>query len=86
MNLAENFRDRQIPADVLYLDIHYMDAYKVFTWHLERFAQAREMLAALKKKGFKVVVIIDPGVKIEKGYSVMEEGIREDVIFKIPRW
>lgn len=84
LNLAENFRDRQIPADVLYLDIHYMDAYKVFTWHPERFAQAREMLAALKKKGFKVVVIIDPGVKIEKGYSVMEEGIKEDVFVKYP--
>ncbi len=84
LNLAQNFRDRKIPADVLYLDIHYMDAYKVFTWHPERFSKAKEMLADLKKQGFKVVVIIDPGIKIEDGYSVMEDGIKEDVFLKYP--
>jgi alpha-glucosidase len=84
LSLAQNFRDRKIPADVLYLDIHYMDAYKVFTWHPERFAKAKEMLAKLKEQGFKVVVIIDPGVKIEKGYNVMEEGLKKDVFLKYP--
>ncbi len=84
LNMALNFRERKIPADVLYLDIHYMDAYKVFTWHPERFAKAKQMLAKLKEQGFKVVVIVDPGVKIEKGYHVMEEGLKEDIFLKYP--
>jgi len=33
LNLARTFREKQIPCDVIYLDIHYMDEYKIFTWN-----------------------------------------------------
>lgn len=84
MSLAQNFRDREIPADVLYLDIHYMDAYKVFTWHPERFKNIRESLQLLKDQGFRVVIIVDPGIKLEDGYTVMEDGLSKDVFLKYP--
>ena len=29
LNVARTFREKQIPLDVIYLDIHYMDAYKI---------------------------------------------------------
>jgi alpha-glucosidase len=74
-DLAANFRTRNIPADVIYFDIHYMDAYKVFTWHPERFAQPKKMLSDLRAQGFKVITIIDPGIKVEQGYSVYDEGV-----------
>lgn len=75
MEVAATFRAKQIPCDVLHLDIEYMDDYKVFTWHQERFANFAAGVAKLKAMGFKIVTIIDPGVKKEKGYAVYDEGL-----------
>ncbi|MCB9233055.1 MAG: glycoside hydrolase family 31 protein [Bacteroidia bacterium] len=84
LTIARTFREKDIPADVIYLDIHYMDAYKVFTFHPERFSQPAEMVAELEKMGFKVVVIIDPGIKVEPGYAPYEEGKKQDLFLKYP--
>lgn len=74
LSVAAEMRRHELPCDVLYLDIDYMDAYKVFTVDPGRFKDFREMLAKLAAMGFAVVVIIDPGVKVEEGYPVYEEG------------
>jgi alpha-glucosidase len=84
VNVARTFRQKKIPADVIYLDIHYMDAYKVFTWHPERFSQPRKLLSTLKDMGFHTTVIIDPGIKVEKGYHVYEEGLKNNMFIKYP--
>jgi alpha-glucosidase len=84
LSLAKTFRDKKIPADVIYLDVHYMDAYKVFTWNSERFPEPKKMLDELKAMGFHTVVIIDPGIKVEKGYSPYEEGVKNNYFVKYP--
>lgn len=84
LNIAQTFRKKKIPADVIYLDIHYMDAYKVFTWHPERFSQPEKLLGNLKELGFHTTVIIDPGIKVEKGYHAYEDGLKNDVFIKYP--
>ncbi|MBK8444561.1 MAG: DUF4968 domain-containing protein [Sphingobacteriales bacterium] len=84
LTLAQTFRDKQIPADVLYCDIHYMDAYKVFTWHQQYFPQPKKMIAALRKQGFHLTLILDPGIKTEEGYEPYESGLQEDVFIKYP--
>lgn len=76
--VADTFREKDIPCDVIYLDIEYMDKYKVFTWDHERFPNEKRTLENLKNQGFKVVTIIDPGVKKEKGYFVYDEGIKNN--------
>ena len=76
--VAKGMRDNDIPCDVLYCDIDYMDNFKVFTWGEEQYPRHKEMLTELKEQGFKVVTIIDPGVKKEPGYSVYEQGLRSD--------
>jgi alpha-glucosidase len=73
--IAEHFRKRDIPCDVIYLDIDYMDGYRVFTWNNETFPNPQELIAELAKQGFKVVTIIDPGVKKDRGYAIYEEGL-----------
>lgn len=78
MELAENFRNKDIPCDVLYLDIDYMDGYRVFTWDKEKFEDPKLMMKKLKEMGFKIVTIIDPGVKKDKGYGIYEEGIKNN--------
>lgn len=83
-SLADNFRQRRIPADVLYFDIHYMDRYKVFTWDQTRFPDAKGLHDRLSEQGFKTVIIVDPGVKIEDSYPVYQLAKSEDVAIKYP--
>lgn len=84
LNVARTFREKQIPADVIYLDIHYMQDYKVFTFDEDRFPNPKKLTADLEKDGFKTVVIVDPGVKREKGYEPCEDGVKNDVFVKYP--
>lgn len=77
LDLAGQFRNLGIPCDCIHLDIDYMEAYKVFTFSEERFPDIKGMISELSEEGFKFVTIIDPGVKIEKGYNIYEEGIKE---------
>lgn len=74
--IANNFREKDVPCDVIHLDIDYMDNFKVFTWDKERFPDEKKTLKEIKDKGFKTVTIIDPGVKKEKSYSIYEEGLK----------
>ncbi|MBM3168295.1 MAG: glycoside hydrolase family 31 protein [Bacteroidetes bacterium] len=83
-SVAKTFRDKHIPADVIYLDIHHMEAYKVFTFDGEKFPNPKAMISRLKEKGFKVVVILDPGIKVEKGYLPYEEGVAQHLFVTYP--
>ncbi len=83
--IAGNLRKHNIPCDVLYLDIAYMDAYKVFTVHQERFKDFKVLLKQLREMGFVVVVIINPGIKVEEGYRVYEEGRDRGYFVKTPQ-
>jgi len=84
LNLARTFRDKEIPADTIVFDIHYMDQYKIFTWSGDSFSDPRSLLRNLGAMGFHVVVMCDPGIKVEEGYSTYENGIKADVFLKYP--
>jgi alpha-glucosidase len=84
MTVARNFRSRNIPCDVLYLDIHYMDGYKVFTSDKTRFPDLKKMCEELNEMGFRVIPIQDPGVKTEKGYDPYEDGRANNVFVRYP--
>jgi alpha-glucosidase len=82
--LAHEFRQRQLPCDAFYFDIDYMDDYRVFTWDREHFPLLPNLLADLAEQGFKSVAILDPGIRVDPGYSVYDEGQRDDVFLKYP--
>lgn len=77
LDIARTMRAKLIPCDVLYLDIHYMEEYKVFTWDPVRFPDPQAMLAELAEMGFHVVPIVDPGVKRDPKYPVYREGVEQ---------
>lgn len=77
--LADRFERHRFPADGLFLDIDYMDGYRVFTVDDRHLPQPTETVTALKKRGFRVVPILDPGVKREEGYAVYDSGLAENV-------
>lgn len=70
-------RSRQIPLDAVYMDIDYMERFKDFTVDGEKFPDFAEFVSEMKAQGVHLVPIIDAGVKIEEGYPVYEEGMRE---------
>ncbi|NHC34166.1 glycoside hydrolase family 31 protein [Scytonema millei] len=78
--LAQEFRRRRIPCDVIHLDIDYMRGYRVFTWSPQRFPHPEKLLRELAEDGFKTITIIDPGVKYEPeaNYHVFDQGIDKD--------
>ncbi|RYE20188.1 MAG: DUF4968 domain-containing protein [Sphingobacteriales bacterium] len=78
LSIANKFRERNIPADVIYCDIDYMDNYKIFTWNKETFPDPKGMIDQLKAIDFKVVAIVDPGIKIEEGYKQYDEGVQKN--------
>jgi alpha-glucosidase len=80
--IASGFRERDIPCDVIYLDIHYMDGYRVFTWNEDRFPDPQGLISDLSKQGFRVVTIVDPGVKVDENYSIYTEGRARDLYCK----
>jgi len=84
LGIAKKFRDKQIPADVMYCDIDYMDGFKIFTWNKETFPDPKGMIDELKEMGFKLVTIVDPGIKIEDGYQQYDEGIANNYFATYP--
>ncbi|MFD1039752.1 glycoside hydrolase family 31 protein [Virgibacillus byunsanensis] len=80
--LAQNFVEREIPVDVIHLDIHYMNGYRVFTFDKEKFPNPEKMIADLRDMGIRIVPIVDPGVKRDPEYSIYQEGIRQDQFCK----
>lgn len=84
LEVAKEFRKRQLPCDVIHLDIHYMDDYRCFTWNPRHFPTPSRMLDQLHGQGFKAVAIIDPGIKVDKSYSVCREGLARNAFVKYP--
>lgn len=73
--LADQLRDHEIPCDAIWVDIHYMDAYKVFTFDPEGFPDPAGTNDYLHERGFRSVWILDPAVKVEPGYEVYEQAV-----------
>ncbi len=73
--IADEFRARSIPCDVIWVDIDYMDEFRIFTFEPEGFSDPSGLNDYLHGQGFRSVWILDPGVKVEPGYSVYEEGL-----------
>lgn len=73
--VAARFRAERIPCDAIYLDIDYMDGYRDFTFNPTTFPDPQGLIAELRAQGFRVVPIIDPGIKIDPNFPVYQAGM-----------
>ncbi|MGH2515403.1 MAG: TIM-barrel domain-containing protein, partial [Ktedonobacterales bacterium] len=76
--VAAQLRAARIPCDSLWLDIDYMDGYRVFTVSPRRFPDFAGTLRDLSEQGFKVVTILDPGVKADPTDETFTEDAARD--------
>ncbi len=75
LHLDAEFEKYKIPCDSLWLDLDYMNGFRIFDTSKEMFPHgAAETASLLAKNGRRIVPILDPGVKFESGYSVYEDG------------
>src|SRR5690606_5908984 len=82
--IAKKLRKLKIPCDAIYLDIDYMDGFRCFTWDAKLFPHPKKLIQKLDKQGFKTVVMIDPGLKIDKNYPIWKDGKDNDLYCKTP--
>ncbi len=82
--IANGFRSRSIPCDVLYLDIDYMEGYRIFTWNQKNFPNPKKMISDLSHEGFRIAVIVDPGIKADTTYHAYTSGLAGDHFLKYP--
>ncbi len=78
-DLAAELRARRIPCDAIHLDIHHMKEYQALTWDRTRFPDPPGMISRLEEQGFKVVTIIDPGIKVNPDNYVWRSGFERNV-------
>ena len=79
--VAEGYRKSNIPLDMIYMDIDYMDSYKDFTVG-SQFDDFAGFVQEMKDDHIRLIPIIDAGVKIEDGYDVYEEGVENNYFCK----
>ena len=80
--VAGGYRKNHIPIDMIYMDIDYMEDYKDFTLNEENFADFPAFVREMKEQQIRLIPIIDAGVKIEEGYEVYEEGVKNGYFCK----
>lgn len=80
--VADGYQKNGMPIDMIYLDIDYMQDYKDFSVNKKRFPNFPAFVKEMKDRGIRLIPIIDAGVKVEKGYSVYEEGVEKGYFCK----
>lgn len=74
--VADGYRENQIPLDMVYMDIDYMQDFKDFTLNEKNFPDFKDFVREMKNRNLRLIPIIDAGVKVEEGYDVYEEGVK----------
>ncbi|MFN2148679.1 MAG: TIM-barrel domain-containing protein [Anaerolineales bacterium] len=77
--LVNHFRQHNLPLAAVHLDLDYMDGKRIFTVDEDQFPQLGTLADDLLEQDIRLVTIIDPGVKVERGYSVYTDGQERDV-------
>lgn len=72
--IVDSMRTERIPCDVVWMDIDYMDEFKVFTFNPKTFPDPQGLKKYINDRKMKAVWMLDPGIKVEKGYFVYDHG------------
>jgi alpha-glucosidase len=82
--VINEYQEANIPLESVWLDIDYMERYKIFTWNDQNYPAVEEKIQSYKNQGIRIIPILDPGIKVEDGYRVYELGLAEGHFAKTP--
>ena len=77
LQVMEGYQKAGIPLDYICMDIDYMDGYRDFSVHPDRFPDLKAFSARMLEKGIRLVPIVDAGIKVDPGEPVYEEGVKK---------
>ena len=80
--VARQYKERDLPLDMICMDIEYMQDYADFTVNKERFPDLTKLSADLKAQGIRLVPIIDAGVRIDPNDPTCTEGLEKGYFCK----
>jgi alpha-glucosidase len=80
--IADGFRSRNLPCDVIWMDIDYMHGFRIFTFDPVGYPDPAGLSDYLHQRGFKGVWVSDPAAKFEPGYSIYDSGVRNNAWVK----
>ena len=80
--VARQYKEHDLPLDMICMDIEYMQDYADFTVNKERFPDLAKLSADLKAQGIRLVPIIDAGVRIDPNDSTCTEGLEKGYFCK----
>ena len=80
--VARQYKEHDLPLDMICMDIEYMQDYADFTVNKERFPDLAELSADLKAQGIRLVPIIDAGVRIAPNDPTCTEGLEKGYFCK----
>ncbi|WP_297217862.1 glycoside hydrolase family 31 protein [Thermoplasma sp.] len=83
-DVVDGFISRGIPLGAIYLDIDYMDSFKMFTFDQKRFGDIKQLTDYMMKNGVRLITIMEPSVKMEPGYDLYEEGLKNGYFVRYP--
>ena len=72
--IVDSLRSERIPCDAVWMDIDYMDKFKVFTFDSKTFPDPKGLQKYANDKNVKCIYMIDPGVGVQDGYFVYDQG------------
>ncbi len=83
---AKRLAEERIPVGAMWMDIDYMDGFRVFTWNNKTFPEKkrRRVFEKIRARGTRLVTIVDPGVKSDPKYSAYRQGLRQNAFCKTP--
>ena len=80
--VARQYKEHDLPLDMICMDIDYMQDYADFTVNKERFPDLAKLSADLKAQGIRLVPIIDAGVRVDPNDSTCTEGLEKGYFCK----
>ena len=80
--VVSELEEAGFPLDAMGVDIDHMDDYKTFTLDPVHYGDMGELARQMREKNIHLVPNLDPGIKIEKGYQVYEEGVEKGYFCK----
>ena len=80
--VARQYKEHDLPLDMICMDIEYMQDYADFTVNKEHFPDLTKLSADLKAQGIRLVPIIDAGVRVDPNDSTCTEGLEKGYFCK----